>query len=137
MKKLLVLFTFLPLISLCQIGNAQAVPMPGLYTTIPSIVHTLPLIVRNELLHYDTTVIFKGIDTIVHVHDYVGQSGTSFEKVTCAVLHGINGCPDDWEEIICTVCLRNSKLVAKSVFAGLNTNSPYQAAKDRLNKLKK
>lgn len=85
---------------------------------------------------YDTTLLFKGIDTVSHNHKYLSENIHSFSFSSCLVLHDAAGCQDAWDnfDIICEVCLRNcnvkeSRRVEKVI-------SPYQLAKDRLNKIK-
>lgn len=85
---------------------------------------------------YDTTLLFKGIDTVSHNHNYLSENILPFSFSSCAVLHDAAGCPDAWGnfDIICEVCLRNcnvkeSRRVEKVI-------NPYQLAKDRLNKIK-
>lgn len=85
---------------------------------------------------YDTTLLFKGIDTVSHNHKYLSENIHSFSFSSCLVLHDAAGCHDAWDnfDIICEVCLRNcnvkeSRRVEKVI-------SPYQLAKDRLNKIK-
>jgi len=85
---------------------------------------------------YDTTLLFKGIDTVIHNHNYLSESNRPFSFSTCAVLHDAAGCHDTWlnVDIICEICLRNCNV--KESRSVEKVSDPYQLAKDRLNKIK-
>lgn len=73
----------------------------------------------NDSLVYktDTTVKFKGIDTIKHIHNYVSS----------VVMQG-----EQWEtkDIICTLCLRNCTATESRQW--IKKVDPYRVTKERL-----
>lgn len=70
-------------------------------------------LIANEVeSRYDTTVIYEGVNTIEHQHDWVIKDVRdgmfSSDEVSCLVWHGATGCPDKWmnNDEICKICLR-------------------------------
>lgn len=98
--------------------------------------HPYPFGNQKVISTYDTTLLFKGIDTVSHNHNYLSESNIPFTFSSCAVLHGDAGCPDAWGnfDIICEICLRNCNV--KESRRVEKVSNPYQLAKERLNKIK-
>ena len=112
--------------------------LPGT-TEIPEgflIINEHPFGNQKVISIYDTTLLFKGIDTVSHSHNYLSENIHPFSFSSCLVLHDAAGCPDAWGnfDIICEVCLRNCNV--KESRRVEKVSNPYQLAKDRLNKIK-
>ncbi len=144
MKKLITLI----LILVCSHGMAQDTDtaifstttiLPG--TTIISSGYLAvndwnPFGNQKVISTYDTTLLFKGIDTVIHNHNYLSESNHTFSFSACAVLNDAAGCPDAWGDfdIICEICLRNCNVKESRRIE--KVSNPYQLAKERLNKIK-
>ena len=112
--------------------------LPGT-TVIPAEYWTInehPFGNQKVISTYDTTLLFKGIDTVTHNHKYLSEFNHPFSFSSCLVLHDAAGCPDAWGnfDIICEICLRNCNI--KESRRVEKVDNPYQLAKDRLNKIK-
>lgn len=61
---------------------------------------------------YDTTVIFKGVDTVNHEHVYVAEKKSTNSLgyySVCAAMHDEAGCSKNWLQQfeVCTICLKH------------------------------
>lgn len=111
--------------------NSVAIPYSGLLTQIG-------ILDLSEVKYwYDTTIYFKGIDTINHQCTYQTKSLNN-QFISCGVVHDAAGCSWNWlnEDVICTVCLKYFHVSeTRWVVQKEQPKDLYQDAIDRLNKL--
>jgi len=137
MKKLLIIFvTAISNSAICQ-TYVITEPISGL-TTVSTATLTTPLFfsgypLESVISKYDTTILYKGFDTCKH--NFVSEK-KPLSATTCAVSHGITGCPADWinEKQICTICLKHIQVKEKRDVEQLKDE--YTTALEKLNKIK-
>lgn len=87
---------------------------------------------------YDTTVLYGGFISFKHTHDYARKNNKQISNISCAVYHGLEGCPDTWEDfnLICTSgCYRHLNVKEKRYTEVVK--SEYEIALEKLHNLLK
>lgn len=87
---------------------------------------------------YDTTVLYGGFISFNHTHDYARKNNRQISNISCAVYHGLSGCPDTWEDfnLICTSgCYRHLNVKEKRYTEVVK--SEYEIALEKLHNLLK
>ncbi len=86
---------------------------------------------------YDTTILFKGDIKCEHQYATKDVRNGMFSNgyISCAVYHGLTGCPDNWQNVnyICTKCFRHFN-VKENRWTEKKLNE-YDEALERFNKL--
>lgn len=88
---------------------------------------------------YDTSIVFKGVDTILHEHKWTTKSNITHNNMigSCAVIHGVGGCPNYWvnENSICTICLKSINVVENKIIDKQVHENTYNVTKKKLDKI--